>query len=88
MVKIERIKPRFGVPSEEFFKGVLEALFARRREQVQRVLEKSRDQYLPAAGLGRLGKKLKNKPVYLLTPRESGEITRVMWEMTGGKNKR
>ena len=88
VVKIERIKPRFGVPSEEFFKGVLEALFARRREQVQRVLEKSRDQYLPAAGLGRLGKKLKNKPVYLLTPREFGEITRVMWEMTGGKNKR
>ena len=88
VVKIERTKPRFAVPSEDFFKQVLEALFARRGECVQQILTGSRDRHLPAAALGRLGKKLKNKPVYRLTPREFGEITRVMWEATGRGEKR
>ena len=88
VVKIERTKPRFAVPSEDFFKQVLEVLFARRGECVQQILTGSRDRHLPTAALGRLGKKLKNKPVYRLTPREFGEITRVMWEATGRGEKR
>lgn len=85
VVKIERSKPKFAVPSDDFFKQVLEGLFARRDDQLQRVLAKSRDKHLPAAALGRLGKKLKNKQIYRLTPREFGEITRVIWELTGRK---
>ena len=60
------------------------ALFARRGEPVQRVVEGSRDRYLPAAILGKVGKKVRNKPVYLLTPREFGQITRIAWEVVGG----
>ena len=85
IVKIERSKPKFAVSSEDFFKQVLESLFAHRNESLQRVLEKSRDRHLPPAALGRLGKKLKNKQIFRLTPREFGEITRVMWEMAGRK---
>ena len=84
VVRIERVKPRFGVPSDAFFKQILEALFARRGEPVQRVVEGSRDRHLPAAILGKVGKKVRNKPVYLLTPREFGQITRIAWEVVGG----
>jgi len=48
---------------------------------LQRVLEKSRDRNLPPTALAKLGKKLKNKQIFRLTPREFGEITRVMWEV-------
>ena len=85
VVRIERVKPRFAVPSEAFFKQILEGLFARRGEPLQRVLEESRDRNLPAAILSKVGKKVKNKPVYLLTPREFGEITGIAWEATGGE---
>ena len=81
MIKIERVKPRFAIPSEDFFGGILQELFARREEQVQQVVQRGRDRVLPAAALGKLSKKIKNKPVYMLTPREFGEITRVMWEV-------
>ena len=88
IVKIERGKPNFAVPSEDFFKQVLEALFVHRDESLQRVLEKSRDRNLPPAALAKLGKKLKNKQIFRLTPREFGEITRVMWEVRERKIKR
>ena len=81
MIKIERIKPRFAVPSEDFFGDILQELFARREERVQQVVERNRDRVLPAAALGKLSKKIKNKPVHMLTPREFGEITRIMWEV-------
>ena len=83
VVRIERVKPRFQVPSDVFFKHILEALFARRGEQVRRVLEESRDRHLPVAISGKVGKKVSNKPVYMLTPREFGEIARIAWEVVG-----
>lgn len=71
LVLIKRTKPKFAVPSEDFFRQVLESLFARRQEQVQQIV--------PPAALASLSKKIKNKPVYTVTPREFGEITRVLW---------
>ena len=85
VVKIEPGKPSFVVPSEDFFKRVLESLFARRNELLHQVLEKSRNKHLPPAALARLGKKLKNKQIFRLTPREFGEITRVLWQVSGGR---
>ncbi len=72
LVLIKRTKPKFAVPSEAFFRQVLESLFARRQEQVQQIV--------PAAALARLSKKIKSKPVYTVTPREFGEITRALWD--------
>ena len=74
LVRIKRTKPKFAVPSEDFFRQVLESLFARRQERVQQIV--------PPAALASLSKKIKHKPVYTVTPREFGEITRVWWPLT------
>ena len=73
LVLIRRTKPKFAVPSDDFFRQVLESLFARRQEQVQQIV--------PPAALASLSKKIKNKPVYTVTPREFGEITRAWWPL-------
>jgi len=73
LVLIKRTKPKFAVPSEEFFRQVLQSLFARRQARVQQIV--------PAAALASLNKKIKNKPVYTLTPREFGAITRAWWPL-------
>ena len=72
LVLIKRTKPKFAVPSEDFFRQVLESLFARRQERVQQIV--------PAAA--NLSKKIKTKPVYTVTPREFGEITRAWWPLS------
>ena len=74
LVLIRRTKPKFAVPSDDFFRQVLESLFARRQEQVQQIV--------PPATLASLSKKIKNKPVYTVTPREFGEITRAWWPLS------
>ena len=45
LVLIKRTKPKFAVPSDDFFRQVLESLFARRQERVQQIV--------PAAALAR-----------------------------------
>ena len=70
LVLIKRTKPKFAVPSDDFFRQVLESLFARRQARVQQIV--------PPAALASLSKKIKNKPVYTVTPREFGEITRAL----------
>lgn len=72
LVVVKRTKPKFAVPSEDFFREVLERLFARRQVRVQ--------QLVPAAAS--LSKKIKNKPVYTVTPREFGEIARALWPLS------
>ena len=74
LVLIKRTKPKFAVPSDDFFRQVLEGLFARRQEQVQQIV--------PAAALARLSKKIKNKPVYTVTPREFGAIALAWWPLS------
>ncbi len=72
LVLIKRTKPKFAVPSDDFFRQVLESLFARRQARVEQIV--------PAAALAGLSKKIKNKPVYTVTPREFGQITRAWWD--------
>ena len=74
LVLIKRTKPKFAVPSDDFFRQVLESLFARRQARVQQIV--------PPAALTRLSKKIKTKPVYTVTPREFGEITRAWWPLS------
>lgn len=74
LVLVKRTKPKFAVPSDEFFRQVLESLFARRQEQVQHIV--------PPAALASLSKKIKHKPVYTVTPREFGAIARAWWPLS------
>ena len=74
LVLIKRTKPKFAVPSDDFFRQVLESLFARRQARVQQIV--------PPAALASLSKKIKNKPVYTVTPREFGAITRAWWPLS------
>ena len=74
LVLIKRTKPKFAVPSDDFFRQVLESLCARRQERVQQIV--------PAAALASLSKKIKNKPVYTVTPREFGAITHAWWPLS------
>ena len=69
LVVVKRTKPKFAVPSEAFFREVLERLFARRQVPVEQII--------PATAS--LSKKIKTKPVYTVTPHEFGQITRALW---------
>jgi 16S rRNA (adenine1518-N6/adenine1519-N6)-dimethyltransferase len=87
LVKIERTRPKFEIPSEEFFKLVLEELFARRNQSVAQALGPIRHPELPAARLSaaleRLSGKVRNKPVCRVTPTEFGQLARSLWEVRG-----
>ncbi len=79
IVKIERSKPKFDIPSEEFFKLVLEELFSGRELSVEQALQKSRQRALSVRSLQGLSGKLRGKIVCQVTPREFAEIARACW---------
>lgn len=78
VVSIERTKPRFDIPSEDAFRTVLEALFSYRNLSVEEALAQAdRRVFLPAS-VGRISGKLRKKTVCQVTPREFGDIARVL----------
>jgi 16S rRNA (adenine1518-N6/adenine1519-N6)-dimethyltransferase len=79
VVKIERIRPRFDIPPEDFFKTILEHLFKHRQYSVAQAGQKSGCKELSARSLSGLNGKLRGKTVCQVTPREFGEITRFCW---------
>jgi len=92
LVLLRRGKPRFSIPSEEFFRAVLEGLFARREESVERAAGEIRFRGLSARAvdraLGALGGKVRGKPVFAVTPREFGRIAWALWnEMRKGNSR-
>lgn len=84
LVRLDRTRPRFSVPDEEFFRVVLEAFFKNRQAPLSQAALAVRDQELPqpllAKTLARLPEKLRRKPVCRLTPAEFGEITWALWK--------
>lgn len=92
LVLLRRGKPRFSIPSEEFFRAVLEGLFARREASVEQAARGIGDQRLsPRAldrGLEALGGKIRSKPVFTVTPQEFGRITWALWKAAGEKESR
>ncbi len=84
VVKLERTRPKFSIPSEDFFRAVLEALFSHRQQSLQQASLAIRHPELPAPllarGMARLNKKVREKPVYLVTPREFGELAWAVWK--------
>lgn len=83
LVRLERTKPKFSVPDEEFFRVVLEAFFRNRQETLALAALAIRDRELPqpllAKSLGRLPEKLRRKPVCRVTPAEFGDLTWALW---------
>jgi 16S rRNA (adenine1518-N6/adenine1519-N6)-dimethyltransferase len=84
IVKIRKIRPKFQVPSEEFFRQLLEGLFAQREGSVEQAARAIRDKrFKPRVvdrALGGLGGKIRNKPVFMVTPVEFGKIARAFWD--------
>ena len=88
LVRLERTRPKFSVPDEEFFRVVLEAFFKNRQQPLAQAALAIRDQELPqpllAKTMGRLGEKLRRKIVCRITPAEFGELTWALWKGRSG----
>jgi 16S rRNA (adenine1518-N6/adenine1519-N6)-dimethyltransferase len=84
LVRLDRTRPRFSVPDEEFFRVVLEAFFKHRQQPLAQAALAIRERELPqpllAKTLGRLPEKLHRKPVCRVTPAEFGELTWALWK--------
>lgn len=88
LVRIERTRPKFSVPDEEFFRVVLEAFFKNRQQPLAQAAQAIRCRELPqpllAKTMGRLPEKLRRKPVCRVTPAEFGELTWALWKSRSG----
>lgn len=84
LVRLRRRKPRFSVPSEPFFRRLLEGLFALRDEPLGQALRQLGDAALApgavAAGVARLGGRAAAKPVCRVTPSEFGALAWALWQ--------
>ncbi|MSR81761.1 MAG: ribosomal RNA small subunit methyltransferase A [Candidatus Latescibacteria bacterium] len=88
LVRLERTRPKFSVPDEEFFRAVLEAFFKHRQQPLAQAAQAIRERELSppllAKALGRLPDKLRRKPVCRVTPAEFGELTWALWKGRSG----
>lgn len=75
IVKIEKTKPKFEVPSEEFFKHVLDYLFFKREKRLKEVLLGLRK----FKKLDKL-KILQNRKIKRITPKEFGMVTNILYK--------
>ena len=80
LIRVERIRPRFKIPSEKFFKHVLDALFALRGQTVERVMRIDKSKIFSERAIKLLPGKIRNKLVRQVTPSEFGHITQISWE--------
>ena len=78
-------RSQFAIPSEDFFRLLLERLFTRREAPLAEAAQQLQDFAFVDRALSSLGGKLARKPVYRLTPREFG---RIAWAVWGGQRGR
>lgn len=83
MVELRCSNPKFDIPSEDFFKEVLERLFAQREKSVQEAVRGIRDRKMTKAALERalanMGARVKKRQVSSIIPRDFGHITWALW---------
>jgi 16S rRNA (adenine1518-N6/adenine1519-N6)-dimethyltransferase len=83
MVELQCTKPKFDIPSEDFFKEVLERLFAQRQKSVQQAVRGFRDRKMTKAALERalanMGARVQKRQVSSIMPRDFGHITWALW---------
>lgn len=84
IVQIRKVRSRFSIPSEEFFKCLLESFFARRDEPVEQAVQEAVRRWfspqIQRRAFSILGGKIRRKPVYQVTPREFGRIAWAFWQ--------
>ena len=83
MVELRRTKPKFDIPSEDFFKDLLERLFAQRGKSVQQAVRGLEDEKMTRAALERalanMGERVKKRQVASIMPRDFGRISWALW---------
>lgn len=89
MVELRPTQAKFDIPSEEFFKLVLEQLFAQRTKSVQEAVRGIRHRKLPRPALERalenLRAQLKKRQVSRVAPRDFGRISWALWSVVAGR---
>jgi len=84
MFTLNKTRPKFSVPSEEFFKTVLDGLFAHRYESTEEAILLLKGKRLDRKALERtvktLSRKTRRKEVCMVAPREFGTIARALWD--------
>ena len=89
MVELRPTQAKFDNPSEEFFKLVLEQLFAQRTKSVQEAVRGIRNRKLPRAALERalenMGARIKKRQVSSVPPRDFGRISWALWRVVAGR---
>ena len=83
LVQCQRLKPRFSIPLEAFFRIVLEELFKHRDKNVEQAVKKLQHPVLPDRALATISDKLKHKTIAILTPKEFGQLTWNFWQEGG-----
>jgi 16S rRNA (adenine1518-N6/adenine1519-N6)-dimethyltransferase len=82
VVTLNKTRPKFSVPSEEFFRTVLDGLFAHRYESTEEAVVqlkgKGLDRKVLERAVGTLSKKTRRKEVCRVAPREFGIIARAL----------
>ena len=80
LVLLKRTAPRFAVPTEGFFEQVLRGLFLHREASLELALRGWGGAGAEAESvIAALGGRLRNKPVFRVTPREFGRISWLLW---------
>ena len=83
MVELQCSKPKFDIPSEDFFKEVLQQLFAQREKSVQQAVREIWDRKMTKAALERalanMGARVQKRQVSSIMPRDFGHITWALW---------
>jgi 16S rRNA (adenine1518-N6/adenine1519-N6)-dimethyltransferase len=83
LVLLRRTRPRFAVPDEEFFRLVLEALFAHRDGELGQALASAAIPGVAPAALqavqAQLPHRLRTAAVHRVSPRDFGRVCRLVW---------
>ena len=83
LVKIEKTKPKFEIPSEKFFKKVLDFLFLTKTQTVRQAILNLKYVKNPKKKVSEVLSELRriqNKKVYQITPKQFGKIAEALYK--------
>jgi 16S rRNA (adenine1518-N6/adenine1519-N6)-dimethyltransferase len=91
IIKIKKTKPKFKVPSDDFFKEVLKFMFSQRDKTVQETILILKSVGVSKRGVNRvlskIEKKIRYKRIYTVKPHEFGKVTWALWNILGDVRK-
>jgi 16S rRNA (adenine1518-N6/adenine1519-N6)-dimethyltransferase len=84
IIRVKKTKPKFAIPSDDFFKEVLKFLFSLREKTLQDALSNLVEVGISRSKLRKIessiNKKILRKPIYMISPKEFGKVTWILWE--------